>query len=192
MASERSSGGEMAGRERAAVRSSRAGWRLRRRPVKRVGRQFVALRDGTFRVRLADWERALLKDLPRQLCELLATDDPSLRRLFPAAYHADAAHEEEYQRYMREEILASRIASAQLLERTADAEVLSGDELLAWMNSMNAIRLVLGTQLDVSEETVEIDADDPRAGVFGVYGWLGLLVERSVGALQGTVAGNTE
>ena len=60
------------------------------------------------------------------------------------------------------------------------------------MNSMNAIRLVLGTQLDVSEETVEIDADDPRAGVFGVYGWLGLLVERSVGALQGTVAGNTE
>ena len=154
----------------------------------RVRKQFVPLGDGTYKVRLADWERELLEDLPRQLTELLATDDPSLRRLFPAAYHADAERDAEYQRFMREEILASRMAAAQTLERSAKAEVLTENDLLAWMGSMNAIRLVLGTQLDVTEEMTTIDPDDPRAPVFGVYGWLGMLVERGIEALQGSVA----
>ena len=154
----------------------------------RVRKQFVPLGDGTYKVRLADWERELLEDLPRQLTELLATDDPSLRRLFPAAYHADAERDAEYQRFMREEILASRMAAAQTLQRSAKAEVLTENDLLAWMGSMNAIRLVLGTQLDVTEEMITIDPEDPRAPVFGVYAWLGMLVERGIEALQGSVA----
>ena len=154
----------------------------------RVRKQFVPLGDGTYKVRLADWERELLQDLPRQLTELLSTADPALRRLFPAAYHADAERDAEYQRFMREEILASRMAAAQTLERSAKAEVLTENDLLAWMGSMNAIRLVLGTQLDVTEEMTTIDPDDPRAPVFGVYGWLGMLVERGIEALQGSVA----
>ena len=154
----------------------------------RLRKQFVPLGDGTYKVRLADWERELLEDLPRQLTELLATDDPSLRRLFPAAYHADAERDAEYQRFMREEILASRMAAAQTLQRSAKAEVLTENDLLAWMGSMNAIRLVLGTQLDVTEEMITLDPEDPRAPVFGVYGWLGMLVERGIEALQGSVA----
>ena len=156
--------------------------------MNRLRKQFVPLGDGTYKVRLADWERDLLEDLPRQLTELLATDDPSLRRLFPAAYHSDPERDAEYQRFMREEILASRMAAAQTLERSAKAEVLTEDDLLAWMGSMNAIRLVLGTQLDVTEDTIAVDPDDPRAPVFGVYGWLGMLVERGIEALQGSVA----
>ena len=158
------------------------------RRMGRLRKQFVPLGDGTYKVRLADWERELLEDLPRQLTELLATDDPSLRRLFPAAYHADAERDAEYQRFMREEILASRLAAAQTLERSAKAEVLTENDLLAWMGSMNAIRLVLGTQLDVTEEMITLDPEDPRAPVFGVYGWLGMLVERGIEALQGSVA----
>ena len=158
------------------------------RRMGRLRKQFVPLGDGTYKVRLADWERELLEDLPRQLTELLATDDPSLRRLFPAAYHADAERDAEYQRFMREEILASRMAAAQTLQRSAKAEVLTENDLLAWMGSMNAIRLVLGTQLDVTEEMITLDPEDPRAPVFGVYGWLGMLVERGIEALQGSVA----
>jgi hypothetical protein len=156
--------------------------------MNRLRKQFVPLGDGTYKVRLADWERDLLEDLPRQLTELLATEDPSLRRLFPAAYHEDPDRDAEYQRFMREELLASRMAAAQTLERSAKAEVLTEDDLLAWMGSMNAIRLVLGTQLDVTEDMTSIDPDDPRAPVFGVYGWLGMLVERGIEALQGSVA----
>lgn len=155
-------------------------------------KQFSALGDGTYKVRLAPWERSLLSDLPVQLTELLQTDDESLRRVFPIAYHSpvDAERDAEYQRFMREELLASRLASAELLQSSAEKTVLTESELMAWMNAMNVIRLVLGTQLDVGEEFDTFYDDDPRAPVFAVYGWLGLLVERAVDALQGTVANN--
>lgn len=155
-------------------------------------KQFSALGDGTYKVKLAAWERSLLGNLPRQLTELLQTEDDSLRRVFPIAYHSptDVERNAEYQRFMREELLASRLASAEMLRASAEKTLLTESELLAWMNAMNVIRLVLGTQLDVSEELDMIDDDDPRAPVFAVYGWLGLLVERSVDALQGTVADN--
>jgi hypothetical protein len=48
------------------------------------------------------------------------------------------------------------------------------DELLAWLGSLNSIRLVVGTRLDVTEETTERDfADDEEAaGLFELYGYL--------------------
>ena len=42
---------------------------------------------------------------------LTTTVDASLRRLFPTAYHNDAKKDAEYQRLMREELLASRLSS---------------------------------------------------------------------------------
>ena len=40
-----------------------------------------------------------------------------------------------------------------MVERTIDAtDELTEDELLAWLRSLNDVRLVLGTILDVSEE----------------------------------------
>ena len=154
---------------------------------RRFGHEFRRSPDGGFIVDLTDWERELLEDLPRQLQELLQSNDPSLRRLFPAAYHADSDAERnaEYQRYMHEELLASRMAAADMLASTARAESLTAEQLEAWMSCVNAIRLVLGTQLDVSEESDLIDDDDPRAPVFGVYSWLGMILELCVEALHG-------
>ena len=94
------------------------------------------------------------------------------------------AHAHEFLRSFR----VGGKAGTQTLERSAKAEVLTENDLLAWMGSMNAIRLVLGTQLDVTEDMIAIDPDDPRAPVFGVYGWLGMLVERGIEALQGSIA----
>ena len=137
-------------------------------------------------VNLADWERALLASLPAQLRELLTTDDPSLRRLFPVAYLGDDERNDEYQRLMRDELLSSRMAAADILEAHAhDTEISTGD-LAQWMNTANSIRLVIGTQLDVGEEELEIDDEgDPRAAAYQVYGWLGYLVENAVRALSG-------
>lgn len=151
-------------------------------------RHFSPKRDGSFAVRLEDWERDLLRDLPRQLRELLMANDPSLRRLFPAAYHAHAEHEAEYQKYMRDELLASRFAAVDVLEKTADATSISEGDMLTTMNAINSIRLVIGTQLDVSEDTDDSPSDDPReTQAHAVYGWLGYLLEAAVAALQGTV-----
>src|SRR4051812_11313686 len=150
-----------------------------RRRIKRIG-------SGRFKIRLGDEERALLRNLCDEVRELLATDEPSLRRLFPPAYLDDDEKEAEYQSLMRADLLATHQASLETLEKTADATELDEAELTAWMAALNQVRLVLGTSLDVSEETeLDVDRDDPRAFSYAVYGFLGYLQEEVVSALAG-------
>jgi hypothetical protein len=142
-------------------------------------------RRGSFTIDLPDEERELLSGLPGQLRELLgAGDQPSLRRLFPAAYHLDAEKDAEYHDLMRSDLLASKLSRAELLESTAQATELTEEQLLGWMGAVNDLRLVLGTQLDVSEDDDELDDDDPRAGHFGLYHYLGYLLENIIRALS--------
>lgn len=153
-------------------------------PRRRVSRR----RDGTYRVQLPEGERALLRALPGQLRSLLGAEpsDPSLRRLFPPAYPVDPAHEEEYRELVGEELLDGHLAALKVLEDTADAERLDEAQLLAWMRALNQLRLVLGTRLDVDDETSGRlpDPDEPDAEVRGVFIYLGWLQEQVVSALS--------
>lgn len=132
-------------------------------------------------------DRTTLNGLLDQLRDVLMHEPSSdiARRLFPAAYHQDEQHEQEYQRLMRDELLSSRLASlsltASLLERemNSDSIVLSGDELDALMRSINSLRLVLGTLLDVDEDEFEahLAEDDPAYGQYQLYSYLGWLLD---------------
>jgi len=65
------------------------------KPVRRT-------RGGRFAVSLSPDERTVLRRLPADLKAMLAEpDDPSLRRLFPAAYQDDADKEQEFRRLMQ-------------------------------------------------------------------------------------------
>jgi len=129
-------------------------------------------------------DRTTLNGLLDQLRDVLMHDSSSdiARRLFPAAYHQDEQHEQEYQRLMRDELLSSRLASlsltTSLLERetNSDTIVLSADELDALMRSINSLRLVLGTLLDVDEDEFEahLAEDDPAYGQYScTHIWVG-------------------
>lgn len=147
-------------------------------------------RDGRYRIDLDAWERDLLRTLPRQLRELLATDDPALQRLFPPAYLGDdeetEGRNEEYRRLMRGDLLARKQSSLDVVEATIDATELDEEQLVAWMGAINDVRLVLGTRLDVSEDmgTEPFDDDDPRAPAYGLYVYLAHLQEWIVRALS--------
>jgi Domain of unknown function (DUF2017) len=148
--------------------------------------RFSPTSDGRFAPNLEPHERQFLAALPEQLQDLLDRDDPSLRRLFPTAYHQDAERDAEFQRLMREDLLTRRKETAQLLAGTAQSETLSAEELGIWMNAINDLRLVLGTQLDVSEgmDVDDLAEDDPRMAQFAVYGWLSMLLEQIIRALS--------
>jgi hypothetical protein len=156
-------------------------------PVIFANRRVKRTRKGDFEIRLAEGERDLLARLVPQLRELLLDadePDPSLRRLFPTAYADDPARDAEYQRLVHDDLRERHKRSLDMLEATVQATRLEEEELLAWMGAVNDLRLVLGTRLDVSEDTeYEIDPSDPDAPAMAVYSYLGFLLEHIVAAL---------
>ena len=150
------------------------------------GRRIQRDRKGGYRLRLPQEERALLASLPAQLREVMQTDDPSLRRLFPPAYADDAEADDEYRRLMREELLEGKLAALRVVEESAYAEHLTEEDLEGWLGALESLRLYLGTQLDVSEATYaeELDPDDPSAPALALYGYLSWLQEQAVEALS--------
>jgi hypothetical protein len=144
---------------------------------------------GGYRLRLPAEERELLRSLPAQLCDVLQTDDPSLRRLFPPAYTDDREADDEFRRLMREELLEGKLAALRVVEETADAELLTGEQLEAWLGALESLRLYLGTQLDVTEATYEHEPDpsDPSAPALALYGYLSWLQEQAVEALSSSL-----
>jgi Domain of unknown function (DUF2017) len=143
--------------------------------------------DGGVDLGLSREERRLLVGLATELRSLLEgqTGDPSLRRLFPPAYEDDG-NERAYRELMGGELLNGRREALELLVRTAEQKRLSADEADAWLRALNDLRLVLGTRLDVQEDTRfdELRPDDPRGHSLAVYGYLSWIQEQLVEALS--------
>jgi hypothetical protein len=110
--------------------------------------------------------------------------DPRVRRLYPAAYADDAKAEQEYRDLTHEELRSSRLANVDAVEASIDAELLTEEQLTAWMQAINSLRLVLGTLLDINDDDLEIafDPDDPEARTQALYGYLGGLLDEIVDA----------
>jgi hypothetical protein len=145
---------------------------------------------GTFRLRLRRNETALLRALVVQLRDQLeqSTDAPVVRRLFPPAYPDDAEKDAGYQVLTRDSLLERRLEALAAVEKTLGPDGsatdvdLNQEQLEGWMATLNSLRLVLGTRLDV-DEVVDIDPDDPDAPLHAVYEFLGWLLSQVVDAL---------
>jgi hypothetical protein len=152
-------------------------------------RRRIVGRRGRYEVRLPDEERALMRGLLGDLRALLTLgpEDPRVRRLYPEAYAEDAERQAEYQRLTGEELQSGRLAAVDVVEATVDERELTADQLTAWMQAVNALRLVLGTMLDIREDdqSLRLDRDDPDAPTMALYGYLGVLLEELVEAQLG-------
>ena len=146
-------------------------------------RRFVAPVEavrGGWRITLDDEERKLLVRLMGELRALLTGPDDNelLRRLFPVAYPEDEEKEAEYQRLMREELVASRLAAIESVSRTIDPagdrarQLLDEGETIALMQSINAIRLVLGSMLGITDDESADSADSPEHHLYDFLSWL--------------------
>ena len=112
-------------------------------------------------------ESAMIRRLVGELRELLAEEatDPRshalLARLFPVTHPDDAELEAEYQRLMRDELVQSKLGAFDAVDAA-----LAGDgrvdeaQLVGVMQSINSLRLVLGTMLGIDDRDAD-DADDP-------------------------------
>lgn len=154
-----------------------------RAPIRAAGDGFV--------VDVSVDEAALLRRLVDELRELLTDDQPGaagdlLARLFPVAHPDDPDAEAEYQRLMREELLASKLAAFEVVDVTLGGDGhLDEHGLIAFMQSVNSLRLVLGTLLGVADDPdAEVDPDHEDSQEYHLYTYLSWLLEWSVRAMQ--------
>ena len=154
-------------------------------------RRIESTGDGSFALRLSEEERALLRVLPVELRSLLEAkpDDPGLRRLFPPAYE-DEQDEAAYRELMGNELLDGRTRALEVLAETAKAERLTGEQAQAWLTALNDLRLVLGTRLGVTDDSLleGLTENHPRAPELALYAYLSWLQEQLVEALSSELA----
>ena len=150
--------------------------------------------DGTFGWNLAKNEREVLMHVAKDFRALLATEtpssDPSLQRLFPPARTDDPVEELEYERKVGDSLLAAKLEQLTVLERCAGSRVLTEEDVLACMRAVNDLRLVMGTRLDVQEDSDPSDfaADPERRSTFELYAYLSWLLESLIDAMGGSGA----
>jgi hypothetical protein len=144
---------------------------------------------------IGDDERRLITRLLTELSQLLMGEsgDPRLVRMFPPAYHLadDAEADAEYQRLMREELVASRLTGISTVNAALQSpEPVDEESMVAFVQAINGLRLVLGTMLDVSEDLDpdDIDDDDPLVNEHHLYGFLSWLLDWAVRALSQPVS----
>lgn len=162
-----------------------------RPPVRASGDGFV--------VDIGADEAALVRRLVGELRALLtegesaAGADALLVSLFPVAHPDDDEMEAEYQRLMREELVASKLGAFDVVDDVlgdGEASVLDESELTAVMQSINSIRLVLGTMLgvtddpDATDEVASALVDSPE---YALYSYLSWLLDWCVKALSRTL-----
>ncbi len=143
-----------------------------------------------FVIRLDDVERKVLADVCGQLADVLegeATNE-NLRRLFPVAHAGDPELEAGYRELVDTDLRAKRLSDLRAVIDGASTRELDRSGLERWMTAINAVRLVLGTILDVGEDEPEpLDPDDPTTPTAIVYHFLGGLLEEIVVALSSTL-----
>jgi hypothetical protein len=151
-------------------------------PIERVRNGFV--------FNIGNDERELVARLLTELSQLLMgeSSDPRLIRIFPPAYHLadDAEADAEYQRLMREELVASRLSGITTVNTALQGSGPVDEEtMIAFIQAINGLRLVLGTMLDVDEDDDpdQIDEDDPQVGEHHLYNFLSWLLDWAVRAL---------
>ena len=163
---------------------------LFRGPVRRKGGGFV--------IDLGDDEAAVVRRLTGELRALLTDPEPDpaakslIIRLFPVAYPDDDEMEAEYQRLMRDELVQSKLSALDIVDETfgepdGGAVALDEGRLLAVMQSINSIRLVLGTMLGVTDDPDkdEVTEQLEDSAEYHLYTYLSWLLDWCVRALSG-------
>lgn len=150
----------------------------------RLGRRIKANRDGTYAVKLSDDERRVVGDLLTTLDDVVANRSEVGWRLFPNAHPDDEALAAEYAELVGDDLLQGRKRAIMTMRETLGDDQLDGEQLNAWMATINDLRLVIGTRLNLTEESDPSDfPTENDQYLYAVYVFLSVLLEEIIEAL---------
>ena len=131
-----------------------------------------------------------MRVIPERLRGLLTSEpnvvDPAMERLFPPAFLDDPDKAQEFDDLTRNDLVAQRLEAIDEMERSLWSKTLTEDEVLAWMGAINDYRLVLGVELDLTEDmSNDMFTDHEQRDAFTLYRFLSMLQEHILKALSG-------
>lgn len=144
-------------------------------PIRREGDHFA--------VELPEPTAALVTGLCGELETLLREGSPLTERLFPPPYGDDAERNEGYSVLAGAELVENRLEAVATVRKVLQERRADEEELSAWMRSLNDMRLVLGTMMDVTDDDDPADVRIEHRGAYRVYEVLGGMLEMTVMAL---------
>jgi hypothetical protein len=128
-------------------------------------------------------EAGMLVNVAEQLTDLLGgvenrAGDPALERLLPDGYRDNPEDAEEFRRYTETELVDEKVAAARLIVESLSAPrdkgivrvTLSPADAIAWLRSLNDIRLAFAARLGIVDEDFRPERDDDN---YTIYVWLG-------------------
>ena len=138
------------------------------------------------RVNLQEHEQEVLENLIVDLRQLLMSDShDALRRLKPPAHPDNEEAEAAYRELIDDDMLRARLELLDIVDAGIAGATLSEDDVAAWMQGLNMIRLVLGERLEL--DGADLDSHDlPDGPATFLYEWTGELLEFLVRAASAT------
>jgi hypothetical protein len=148
------------------------------------------LADGHIRLTLRAGDATIIEAFVRDLAETLASDNlesETRARMFPRAYldPTEEAAEQVWQSVVHDDLLTGRVAALRTMHNDITSARESDGNLVIdldepreteWLMALNDARLVIGTALDVSEDSdLNVPPDDPRYALVALYQWFNAL-----------------
>ncbi|MGI9030323.1 MAG: DUF2017 family protein [Ilumatobacteraceae bacterium] len=140
---------------------------------------------------LGEDERALLSRLLGELREVVTDPAPGemASRLFPVVHPDLPDQEAEYQRLTRSDLVSSRLGALDVvdgvLRRQGRTVTMDEAEMMSFVQAVNALRLVLGTALGVTEDDDVESADQLASPQYQLYAYLSWVLDAAIRQLSG-------
>ena len=152
---------------------------------------------GSVILELEHEEALILRTLPDRIRKLLEAPDFGdrvVQRLFPRAYK-DPSKDAEFRELLSKDLIARKLEGAAALEKALDEATEEDRDSVVTLTPatfdlvlacINDARLIIGTKLDITEDTwkADVDPEDPDAFELALLHYLSVLEENLIVAVS--------
>ena len=149
--------------------------------------EIIRLENGFFSINLSEIEKELVDELTRNLLVKLGNESPQtlLPRLFPEAILNEPELDSEYRAMTAHQLENSHREALEALNLLISEKETSLDDLIFVIKGLNIIRLELGEELDIDDDSESPAADDSNHyRLLMIFQYLGQLLFQCVEELE--------
>ena len=149
--------------------------------------EIIKLEGGLLSINFDETEKGVLNELTQDLLVKLGNEDPQalVPRLFPEAIMNEPHLDSEYRAMTAHQLENSHRKAVEALKLLTSEKEISLDDLILVIKGLNIIRLVLGEELDIDDDSQSQPSDDSNLyRLWIIFQYLGQLIFQCVDELD--------